>query len=189
MTLFFASLFGLLALVAAAYWRWARRIEMEIKDGGDVVWRSMQEREPAFLAGIERGRFDAIYRRVHFPRGPKYALATIAAFVLALPVVFAALSVSVWIGQRVGVLAEPAAVANYIPIGEPRSAADAENRAERALYIAQGFAGFYYYFGLFAAWLAIVAAATRLYHSRRPGHLRDEIIRARDAAPSAGEKD
>jgi len=51
---------------------------------------------------------------------------------------------------------------------------------EAALYYIEDLAGFYYFFGVIIVWLIIVAIFMRRYHSRRPGYLRDEILRAKE---------
>ncbi|MGF1542961.1 MAG: hypothetical protein ACFB00_00360 [Parvularculaceae bacterium] len=182
---FFLVVGALFALAAAAYWRWSRNVAAEIAEGAEATWARMQAQEPELLAGVDRSTFDAIYARANAPRFPKYALACAAAFALALPATFAVLSGAAFLGERAGVFAPPAEIARYIPLDEVRSAADDGGRDERALYIAESFAGFYYYFGVVAVWLAIVAVAMRKFHLRRPGTLRDELIRAREASDDA----
>ncbi len=166
--------------VAGAYWLWAQRVEEDIRVGSDVAWERYERDEPEFIEGLTREKFNELYRTANFPRFPKYLLASIAAFVLALPFVFGVLSGAIWIGESIGVIPQPADLARYVPLGEGGTSAAQAEREERALYIARDFAGFYYYFGVVAAWLSIVAVFMRFYHKRRPGYLRDEIIRHRD---------
>ncbi|MEO0397978.1 MAG: hypothetical protein AAF224_00990 [Pseudomonadota bacterium] len=181
MLIFFAVLFGIIAALGLAYWRWSAGVKAEIAIGAETAWARFQETEPAFVDHLDQARFTVLYARAHFPRFPKYALVCIAGFAAALPAVFALLGGFLWLLDATGITAEPAELAKYIPIGEAQTTVGQEEREEVALYLAKDFAGFYYFFGVIGAWVALAAVAMRLYHGRRPGPLRDEIIRARDA--------
>ncbi|MCA8887578.1 MAG: hypothetical protein KDA46_02035 [Parvularculaceae bacterium] len=165
--------------LCAAYWRWAKKVDGEIATGAGVEWARLQSADPAIIDGLSEDEFTAVYRRVHFPRFPKYALAAIAGFTLALPFVFALLSFAYWAGEATGVLASPSELSQMTPISGAAVLAAQESREDVAMYLAQNFFGFFYFFGILAAWLAIVAAVMHRYHSRQPGYLRDELIRVR----------
>jgi hypothetical protein len=85
-----------------------------------------------------------------------------------------------WAAGSLGLVPEPVEIVRHVNIGEPRPAQSWQCNAECQLYIAEAFSGFYYFFGVLFSWLAIVAFYMRRYHQRRPGYLRDEIIRARE---------
>lgn len=183
MTSFLIGAAAVVAILAALYWRWAQRVDAEIAEGADAEWARINAQEPSLVEGVSREKFGEVYRRVNFPRFPKYALAIIAAFVVSLPVTFAALGLSVWAGERLGIIPPPAELVRYVPIGDGAAEAASEKAiqctAECRLALIESYAGFYYFFGVLAAWLIIVAVFMRRYHARRPGYLRDEILRAR----------
>ena len=170
-------------LVAAGYALWARRVRAEIAEGADITWERLSRNEPDFLIGLKREVFDRIYQRVHFPRFPKYFLVSVFTFFLALPVTFAALSAIVLIADWMGLTAQPQELARFVPISGDAGSPNAERNREMALLLARNFSGFFYFFGVIAGWLVIVATAARLYYARRPGYLRDELIRARTDIP------
>ncbi|MEO0880414.1 MAG: hypothetical protein AAFY22_11975 [Pseudomonadota bacterium] len=161
------------------YWLWARRIDAEVREGADIEWSHLQEAEPSLLEGYDKERFLQIYRRVHFPRFPGHALAAVCAFVVSLPVTFAAIGASIWLGERLGWIPEPARLSRYIPLGDTSSAEEGYCDAECRLYLVEAYAGFYFFFAILAIWLVIVAVVMRRYHARRPGYLREELIRNR----------
>lgn len=181
MLIFFATLAGLIAFAGLAYWRWSARVRADIAEGAAQEWERLNAAEPAFLDGIDRTTFDAIFQRVHFPRFPKYFLAAASAFVLALPVVFAALAGLLLAADALGLTARPDEIAKIVPISGDAASPNAERNRELALLLAQSYSGFYYFFGVIAAWLGVVAFAARRFHARRPGFLRDELILAREA--------
>lgn len=180
MTGFFVTVALIVGALIGLYWLWTRKVEAEIVEGAEVEWNWLNKNNPDKIKGHDETSFRAIYRKVHFPRFPKYFLGIIACFALALPVVFAALSGSLWMGEKLGIVAEPAELAKYVPLTEGKTRAQTAEREERALYLAKDFTGFYYYFGLFAAWLTIVAVFMWAYHKRAPSSLREELIRARE---------
>ena len=79
-----------------------------------------------------------------------------------------------------GLLPEQAETAERLFVDDGKLIFFRETPPEAALYYIRDLAGFYYFFGILFSWLAIVAFYMRRYHARRPGYLRDEIIRARD---------
>ena len=180
MTGFFAGLFILVAGLIAVYWRWSKRIEEEIREGADAEWARLSGDADKSVQGFSKDHFAAVYRKVHFPRFPKYALGIIVAFAAALPIVFVLLGGFLWAADNMGLLAEPAELAKYVPLSDAEDPQKRAYREERALYLAKDFAGFYYYFGVFFAWLGVVAFFMRRYHAHAPGSLREELIRARD---------
>ncbi len=179
MTLFIAIILFGLALLSGLYWFWSKRIDAEIAEGAEIEWAALEKNEPELLNGYDRAAFGDIYRLVHFPRFPGYALAALVTFVVSLPLTLAAMSGGVWLAGQAGVLPAPVEIAKYIPIGETRAVDVKGCNAECQIYLAEGFGGFFFFFAILGVWLAIFAYFMRRYHQRRPGFLRDEIIRNR----------
>ncbi|MEO1252839.1 MAG: hypothetical protein AAFW81_10900 [Pseudomonadota bacterium] len=184
MLLFFGIVILALAGMHLAFWRWRRKIEQELGEGAAIEWAHFQKNEPAFIEGLDEAAFTAIYKRVNDSRFPGYALATLTTFLLALPVIFALLVGAQWFAGAAGIIPEPIEVARQMSLeGDTITILgnnlDEETRYQTALYYIRDLAGFYYFFGVLICWLIIVAFFMRRYHARRPGYLRDEIIRAR----------
>jgi hypothetical protein len=176
---FFVGVVVILGVSFGLYILWARRVSAEIAEGGEVEWAQLQKNDPELVAGLAREEFDAIYRRVHFPRFPKYALACAAAFLVSLPVTLALLSGGIWAGEALGLLPAPAEFADRYLVEDGRMRVITAAPPEAAMYYARDLAGFYYFFGVLLAWIIIVTVFMRRYHARRPGYLREEILRAR----------
>ncbi|MGE0410313.1 MAG: hypothetical protein AB7P23_13780 [Amphiplicatus sp.] len=179
MALFLVGAVFLVAALAGAYFFWARRIEGEIAEGARLEWARLEAQDPALLDGLDREKFERIYARVHFPRFPGYALAAFAAFLVSLPVTFALLGGGLWLAGAFGLLPAPVEFADRFLIEGEHMRFMTAAPSEAALYYVRDLGGFYYFFGVLFAWLAIVAFFTRRYYARRPGYLRDEILRAR----------
>jgi len=179
MVWFFLTIAGLLALLGALYWRWHRQIEAEIVEGAAIEWAHFQKNEPEFVQGMSEETFRDVYRRVHMPRFPGYALAAFATFLASLPISFGALAAGLWGAQKTGILPAPVEVADRLLVEDGQMRFFRDTPPEAALYYIEDLAGFYYFFGVLLIWLVIVAVFMRRYHARRPGYLRDEIIRAR----------
>ncbi|MEM8935040.1 MAG: hypothetical protein AAGC77_01375 [Pseudomonadota bacterium] len=176
---FFIIVALLLVALFALYWRWRQRIEAEINEGVEVDWAHFQKHEPEFLGGMTKEQFRDVYARVHTPRFPGYALATVASFCAALPLSFALLAGGLMLADALGLTPQPASVANQLLIEDGQMRFLSNTPPEAALYYLEDLSGFYYFFGIIFIWLLIVAFYMRRYHARRPGYLRDEIIRAR----------
>ncbi len=179
MVLFFLIIVILLSGAGALYWRWRNRIEAEITEGAAIEWAHFQKHEPEFVAHLDETSFRTIYARVNAPRFPGYALAAFATFFLSLPVIFAVLTAILIGAEAAGVVPAPVDTAERLFIEDGRLIFFRDTPPEAALYYIRDLAGFYYFFGVLFSWLGIVAFYMRRYHARRPGYLRDEIIRAR----------
>lgn len=182
MVLFFLIVAAVMAVLGVFYWRWRKTIEEEIVEGSSIEWDFFQKNEPEFLEGVSKEQFREVYARVHTPRFPGYAFAAIATFFASLPVTLGSLTALLWGAQRLGVFPEPTEVADRLLLdnGEVRFFRQAP--PEAALYYIEDLAGFYYFFGVLIVWLVIVAFYMRRFHARRPGYLRDEIIRSRESS-------
>lgn len=177
---FFALAFLVLALAGGAFWHWRKKIDAELAEGAAIEWAHLQKHEPEMLEGFDEKSFAALYTRVNEPRFPGYALATLATFIISLPVTMGLLTASVWAADKAGILPAPVEVVRYVRLGEAQEAKPWQCGADCQLYVAEAFSGFYFFFGILIIWLLIVAFFTRRYHKRRPGYLRDEIIRSRE---------
>lgn len=169
-------LLGAVALAGFFYWRWVRKTDAEIIEGAGAEWERLKIADPVLLEGLDEARFRTVYRRVHFPRFPKYALAIAAAFVIALPVTLSVLAGIALMLDSLGLSANAQAIAHSIPIEGSIAGVSRDQGEIIALYYIQDVAKFYYYFGLLFAWLAIVFVAMRRFHQRRPGYLREELM-------------
>lgn len=176
---FFIIVAVLFALAGGAFWYWRRKIDAEIAEGAAIEWAQFQKNEPEFIEGISETRFREIYALVHTPRFPAYALAMGATFFASLPVTFTVLTLLLIGAEATGIIPQPIDVADRLLIEDGKLIFFRETPAEAALYYIRDLGGFYYFFGVMASWLLIVAFFMRRFHSRRPGYLRDEIIRAR----------
>lgn len=179
MVLFFGVASFLLAVLGGLYWLWKRRVDEEITEGAAIEWGRLQKSEPEIIDGLDEAGFRAIYARVHFPRFPGYALAALTTFFASLPVTFGLLAGGLWAGEKLGFLPEPVEIADRFLLDDGTVRLVSSAPPEAALYYVEDLAGFYYFFGVLAVWLLIVAVFMYRYHSRRPGYLRDELLRSR----------
>ncbi|WP_411816947.1 hypothetical protein [Hyphococcus sp. DH-69] len=175
----FLILLGLLALGVGLYWYWRRKVAAEIAEGAAYEWAFYQKNEPEFVADLTEDQFNEIYRRVNEPRFPGYALAAVATFLVSLPLTLGLLGFSQWVGQKLGILPQPVEIVRYVNLGEVKVAQSWQCGPECQLYVAEAFSGFYFFFGIVIVWLVIVWFFMRRFHNRRPGYLRDEILRAK----------
>ena len=179
MTTLFISITILLAALFCGFFYWQKKVRAEIREGSDIEWEHLQKNDPEIVKEMSRKDFDAIFERVHMPRFPGYALATFTAFLISLPVTFALLTGALWGAAKLGALPEPVEVADRLLLDDGEVKYFKAAPPEAALYYIEDLAGFYYFFGMIFVWLIIVAFFMRRYHARRPGYLRDELIRSR----------
>ncbi len=176
MTELLMVLAGAVALATLWFIWWVRRTEADIDESAAYEWNRLKTADPDLIDGLDEEKFHAIFRRVHFPRFPKYALAIAAAFVAALPITFGLLAAAAWGLDSIGVSADARQIARSIPVEGSIAGVSRDDQETIALYYVQDVVKFYYYFGLIFVWLAIVFFAMRRFHLRRPGYLRDEIL-------------
>ena len=177
---FFAAAIGLLGVCAFAYWRWSRRVDAEIVEGAEIEWTHLQASEPELVRDLDRDSFGRVYRRVHFPRFPGYALAAAIGFVVSLPVTFALLTAGALLMERFGLAPNSLDLAKRFLVEDGHVRFIKAARPEAAAYWIEDVSGFYYFFGVVFAWFLVIAIVMRRYHARRPGYLRDEILRRKD---------
>jgi len=187
---FFVIITALLAAAGGFYWRWRRTVAEDIAEGAALEWAYYQKNEPKFLEGMSEAQLREVYARVHTPRFPGYVLAAAAAFFVSLPLTFIALSAVLMGLQATGAIPEPVEVVEQMSLegGGIKvfgNNIDEQSRYEMALYYVGDMAGFYYFFGVLIVWLFIVGFFMRRFHARRPGYMRDEIIRSREQSSGA----
>lgn len=173
---FFLVLSGSLLLAGAWFFWWTKKTGADIAEAAGEEWERLKTADPELIAGLDEARFRAVFRRVHFPRFPKYALTMAAAFVAVLPVTLGLLAALAWGLDTIGMSADAQAIARSIPVEGSVAGVSRDEQETIALYYVQDVVKFYYYFGLLFAWLAIVYVAMRRFHKRRPGYLREEIM-------------
>ncbi|MEK7266619.1 MAG: hypothetical protein AAB227_11040 [Pseudomonadota bacterium] len=163
-------------LAGAWFFWWSRKTAAEIAADAGEEWTRLNASDPDLVAGLDEPRFRTVYRRVHFPRFPKYALAIAAAFVASLPVTLGLLAFIAGGLESIGMSADAANLAKSIPVEGSIAGVSRDEQETIALYYVQDVVKFYYYFGIIFSWLAIIFVAMRRYHKRRPGYLREEIL-------------
>ena len=169
------------SLAATAFYFWRKRVLVEIEEGAAYEWDVLKKQEPELLDGLDQQKFRAIYERVHMPRFPGYALAIFGTFCASLPISFLILVMGHYAMDALGLIPEAQEVAGQLLVKDGQLRFFKETPSEAGLYYVEDLGGFYYFFGLVAIWLVIVFFFMRRYHMRRPGYLRDEILRARAA--------
>jgi hypothetical protein len=169
-----------LAVLGGFYWRWSERIKIEVAEGAAIEWDRFQKNEPEFLNGMSEEKFREVYSRVHTPRFPGYALGAFVTFFVSLPITLGVLTALLWGAEKAGVIPEPVELADRLLLDDGKVLFFKDTPPEAALYYIEDLAGFYYFFGVLIVWLIIVAIFMRRYHGRRPGYMRDEIIKSRE---------
>ena len=169
-----------LAVLWGLYALWSRGVNADIAEGAQAEWRRFQRQDPQLLAGMTEDQFARIYARVERPRFPAYMLGAITAFAIGTPALLAVMNAGAYFADRAGMIAQPAEAASYLRFDESGAATLAGRVSPEALqYVLQGWAGFYYFFGLLFFWVLVIFVAMRRYHARTPGFLREEVLRSR----------
>lgn len=171
-----SALAGAVILAGLYFLWWSKKTGADIAEDAGLEWERLKSVDPDLIDGLDEARFRAVFRRVHFPRFPKYAMAIAAAFVAALPVTLGFLAAVAWGLDSIGMSADAQAIAKSIPVEGSIAGVSRDEQETIALYYVQDVVKFYYYFGLIFVWLGIVYIAMRRYHLRRPGYLREEIL-------------
>ena len=122
--------------------------------------------------------FAPLFARTERPRFPTYALAAVTVFALGTPVVLGLLNVGAMLIERSADV-DYGRVATRLQTGEGGFSVARSMDLTQLQYVIQGFAGFYYFFGLALFWITTVALVMRRYYRRMPGSLREEVLRAR----------
>lgn len=173
-----------LGFAALFYWRWAERTRADIRESAALDWRRRREGDPGSVANLSEEQFSKAFERVHFPRLPKYALAAVTAFVVALPGTFYLLGATSWVIGSLGMSPDAERLARAVPVEGAERLLNRDDGETVAMLWISDILLIGYYFGLLIVWIAIVAVAMRRYHARRPGYLEEELAieRAKGAA-------
>lgn len=170
-------------LAGTALWFWRRRVMADIAVGAPSAFDLLHRQNPALLKGLDRDRFAAIYLRTEMPRLPVTMFGIVTVFLLATPLYLALLSGLAHIATVVGIIPSPLEFADQLTLGRDGIGLAPRFSPEAIAYIAQDWAGFYYFFGLLGFWILTGYVGLSVHHRRTPGTLREEIIRARPSGP------
>ena len=180
MTTYFLTVISLLALAAAGLWWHHRRVTADNREGAKVEYQRLQETDAALVEGLNEARFAEIYRRAHAPRAGIYWVAALALFFLGTPLVMGLLSAGAWAMAETGmVLQPPDNLPEGMVIGDGEATWFKQTSPEFLHHLLRNFSGFYSFFGLLGYWALVVWLVMRRYYQRKPGFLRQEILRAR----------
>lgn len=158
---------------------WSRRIEREIAEGAATEYKTLQDVDPDLIKGLDADGFAAIYRKTTYPRFPAYALSAIGIFMIGTPLALGIMSAIAYLSVEWGFVPTAKTAATELYLGADETSVVRKVSVDTVAYIAQGWGGFYYFFGLLAFWIGTLFFVMRRYHQRTPGTLREEILRAR----------
>ena len=130
------------------------------------------------MAGVTPERFAPVFARTERPRFPTYLLGAVTVFAVGTPIVLGLLNVGAAMIERSADV-DYGRTAARLQAGEGGFSVARSMDLTQLQYVIQGFAGFYYFFGLALFWITTVAVVMRLYYRRMPGSLREEVLRAR----------
>ncbi|MEM9421871.1 MAG: hypothetical protein AAF986_05095 [Pseudomonadota bacterium] len=158
---------------------WQRRIDEDLAIGAKADWEMLSSSDPTLLKGLDEPAFQTIYHKTHVPRFPAYVAAAIIMFLVGTPAVLSLLEAIAYFGLRFGIVPQPGDAATQLYLNAEGASVIRRVSPEALSYILQGWAGFYYFFGMLTFWIGLVYVLMTRYHRRTPGTLREEIIRAR----------
>lgn len=176
---YYALVLTVLALWFVLLRLWERRVDADITAGAAVQWDLLKRRDPDLLEGFDRARFEALFRRVEAPRGPRHVFAAVAIFLAAAPLVLAGSTLALRALERAGIIPQPAEQAQRLRVTSEGIRIIREADLTTLQYILQGWAGFSTFFSLLIFWVIVFYLVMRRLHARKPGSLREEILRAR----------
>ncbi len=163
-----------------AYRWWAARIDKELAEGAEVEYGRLKNSDPELVGDLTEARFAELYRKTEMPRAPGYVLAIIAVFLIGTPIMLGLLAGGDWAMNRFGIIPNPSEVVGRFMLNDDGEARLINDMPPEALqYYVRDLGGFYYFFGMLFFWGAIVWFFMSRFHQRRPGFLRDELIRER----------
>jgi hypothetical protein len=176
---YYLSALVILGVWYALYRLWERRLTEDIAAGAEVEYDRLGRTDPALLEGLDRKRFETIYRRVELPLAPSHTFIAVAVFLLGAPIILAITTLSIRFLERTGVIPQPAEQAQQLKLS-----ADGIRLIQRAdltalELILQGWGGFFTFFALLLFWVVVFYALMKRAHSRRAGSLREEVLRSR----------
>lgn len=169
----------ILGLWYGAYRFWRRRIDDDVKEGARVEYDLLKRKDPELLEGLSEDRFTDIFGMVETPRAPFFTWLAVAIFLLGAPLVLALNTMVIRFLEVTGVIPQPAEQAQQLKLTADGIKLVREADLDALQYILQGWGGFFSFFSLLFFWVVVFYAVMRRYHSRRPGSLREEVLRSR----------
>lgn len=168
-----------LAVWFGLYLLWKRGVDEDIGVGAKTEYDLLRRKEPSLLEGLDEEAFRAVYARVETPGAPIHIFAAVATFLVGAPFVLALNTSLIRTLERTGVIPVPAEQAQQLKVSGDEISLIARADTEALQYILQSWGGFFAFFSLLAFWIVVLVVVMRRYHTRRPGSLREEILRAR----------
>ncbi|GGY47195.1 hypothetical protein [Parvularcula lutaonensis] len=174
----------LVVLLILAVWYgglrlWQRKIDEEITEGARFEYEHLRQADPDLLKGLDEDAFRKIFARVETPRAPAYTFAAVAVFLVTAPLMLAVTAITIGIMERTGVIPQPAEQAQRLKLSADGIQLVRTADLEALQLILQGWGGFFSFFSLLLFWVVVFYAVMRRYHARRPGSLREEVLRSR----------
>lgn len=161
------------------YRLWRRHIDEDVREGAAFEFERLERQEPALLQDLKLPGFTAIYSKVETPRAPAYTLVATAVFFISAPFVLAITAITLQMMERTGIIPQPAEAAQRLKLQGDGIKIVASADLDALQYILIGWGGFFFFFSLLFFWAGAFYVTMRRYHNRRPGSLRDEILRTR----------
>lgn len=168
-----------IAISYGLYRYWRARVIADLREGAKFDFETFERNDPQLIAGLSFDDFEKIYQRTYLPFFPRAVVIIITIFLLGLPFVFLGLGALVLLADTMGLIPESQAVAMELYLGSDETSIVQRVSPEALSLILEGWAGFYYFFGILIFWCAIAYFVLRYYYRREPGSLREEILRAR----------
>lgn len=158
---------------------WSNKVEADIAEGASFEFKRLQKTDPSLLEGIDEGRFRKIFSAVEVSQQPFYTWLSAAIFLIGAPFVLLFTTITIRWMEVVGIIPQPAEQAQRLKLSADGIRLVRTADLEALQLILQGWGGFFSFFALLLFWVAVFYTIMRRYHARRPGSLRDEILRAR----------
>jgi len=169
----------ILSVWFGAYRWWLGRVQADIAEGAKVEWDLQQRKDPDLLKGLDEAGFAKIFSQVETPRGPIHIFAAVGIFLAGAPIVLAITTLTIRFMERTGIIPQPAEQAQQVRLTGEGIKLVARADLTTLQYILQGWGGFFTFFSLLIFWVVVFFLVIRRLHSRGPGSLREEILRAR----------
>ncbi|MEO1042178.1 MAG: hypothetical protein AAFX52_07800 [Pseudomonadota bacterium] len=163
----------------ALYRLWRKRVDDDAAAGASFEFERLGRQDPDLIEGLDLPGFTAIYARVVTPRAPAHILMAAGIFLLFVPIILGTTTLTIRLMEVTGVIPQPAAAAQQLKLTADGIKLVREADLDALQYILQGWGGFFFFFSLLLFWALVFFWVMRRFHSKRPGSLRDEILRAR----------
>ncbi|MEO1657993.1 MAG: hypothetical protein AAFR65_09745 [Pseudomonadota bacterium] len=177
--IYYAIVAAVLGIWFGLYRLWRKRIGDDAAAGAEFEFERLGRQDPDLIKGLELPAFTAIYERVVTPRAPGHVFAAGGIFLIFAPIVLGITTIVIQFMEATGIIPQPAAAAQQVKLTGDGIKLVRDADLDALQYILQGWGGFFVFFSLLLFWVLVFVWAMRRFHSRRPGSLRDEILRAR----------